>query len=71
LGAEFNELQNLKAAMFKKITTYLDYSMFAEIALVMFAAIFIAVVIRTLCTRSDITSQQAKIVLGDQPEEHA
>jgi hypothetical protein len=57
--------------MIKKITTYLDYSMFAEIALVMFAAIFIAVVIRTLCTRSDITRQQAKIVLGDQPEEHA
>jgi hypothetical protein len=45
--------------------------MFAEIALVMFAAIFIAVVIRTLCTRSDITRQQAKIVLGDQPEVHA
>lgn len=66
-----NELQNLKAAMIKKLTTYLDYSVFAEIALLMFAAIFIAVVIRTLSTRSDITRQQAKIVLGDQPEEHA
>ena len=57
--------------MIKKLTTFLDYSMFAEIALLMFAAIFIAIVIRTLSTRSDITRQQAKIVLGDQPEEHA
>ena len=57
--------------MIKKLTTYLDYSMFAELALLMFAAIFIAVVIRTLRTRSDITEQQAKIVLGDQPEKHA
>ena len=70
-GAEVIELQNLKAAMIKELTTFLDYSLFAELALLMFAAIFIAVVIRTLCTRSDITSQQARIVLGDQPEEHA
>ena len=65
------KLQYLEAAMIKKLTTFLDYSMFAEIALLMFAAIFIAIVIRTLSTRSDITRQQAKIVLGDQPEEHA
>jgi hypothetical protein len=54
--------------MIKKLTTYLDYSMFAELSLLMFAAIFIAVVIRTLRTRDEVTDQQAKIVLGDQPE---
>ena len=57
--------------MIKKLTSYIDYSLFAEVALVMFAAIFIAVVIRTLCTRSEITNRQAKIVLGDQPEKQA
>lgn len=55
--------------MIKKLTEYLDYSLFAELALLMFAAIFIAVVIRTLKTRSDITNQHAKIVLGDQSEQ--
>ncbi len=56
--------------MIKKLTTFLDYSLFAELALVMFAVIFIAVVIRTLVTRRETTSQQARIVLGDQPEKH-
>lgn len=54
--------------MIKKLTSFLDYSMFAELALLMFAAIFIAIVIRTLKTRSEITDHQANIVLGDKPE---
>lgn len=51
--------------MIKQLTEYLNYGLFAEIALVLFAAIFIAVVIRTLRTKSEITTRQAKIVLGD------
>ena len=56
--------------MIKKLTSYLDYAMFAELALVLFALIFIVVVIRTLMTRSDETRRQANIVLrdnGDKP----
>jgi hypothetical protein len=56
--------------MIKKLTTYLEYSLFAELALLMFAAIFIAIVIRTLRTRSDVSKQQAKIVLGDDSEKY-
>jgi len=54
--------------MIKKLTSYLDYGMFAELALVMFAIVFIAVVVRTLMTSRDVTSEQAKIVLGDKAE---
>ncbi len=57
--------------MIKRLTTYLDYSIFAEVALLMFAAIFIAIVVRTLLTRSDVTKRQADIVLGDNTEKHA
>ncbi len=55
--------------MIKQLTSYLNYSIFAELALLLFAAIFVAVVIRTLLTRSEITQEQAKIVLGDKTEE--
>jgi hypothetical protein len=55
--------------MIKKLIEYLDYSVFAELALLMFAAIFIAIVIRTLTMRSDITKQQANIVLNDKTEQ--
>lgn len=54
--------------MIKKLTEFLDYSMFAELALVMFAIIFIAIVIRTLLMRSETTRQQAHIVLDDKTE---
>lgn len=57
--------------MIKKLISYLDYSLFAELALLMFAAIFIAIVIRTLRTQSDTTNRHAKIVLGDKPEKHS
>jgi len=55
--------------MIKKLTSFLDYSLFAECALVLFAIIFIVVVIRTLMTRSDETQRQANIVLGDKREQ--
>ena len=55
--------------MIKKLTSFLDYGLFAEIALAIFATVFIAVVIRTLFANSDETNRNAKIVLGDQEEQ--
>ena len=55
--------------MIKNLTSFLDYSMFAELAVAMFAIIFVVIVIRTLSVRSDITKRQASIVLGDHTEE--
>ena len=57
--------------MIKTLTSYLDYGMFAEIALVIFALVFVAVVIRTLLQDSNLTTQQANIVLGDKREDRA
>ena len=51
--------------MIKKLTEFLDYAAFAELALVIFALVFIAVVIRTLLTNKEITDRQSRIVLGD------
>ena len=55
--------------MIKNLTSFLDYSMFAELAVAMFAIIFVVIVIRTLSVRGDITKRQASIVLGDHTEE--
>lgn len=57
--------------MIKKLTSFLDYGFFAEIALAMFAAVFIAIVIRTLLTNGDETTRNAQIVLGDKGEKTA
>lgn len=57
--------------MIKKLTSYLEYGTFAETALVIFALVFIAVVIRTIMTRSEITDQQANIVLSDNKEQQS
>ncbi len=54
--------------MIKQLTSFLNYAIFAEIALVIFAAVFLTVVIRTLLIRDDITNEQAKIVLQDGQE---
>ncbi len=54
--------------MIKKLTEFLDYALFAELALVIFAVVFIAVVIRTLRINKDVTDRQSRIVLGDQHE---
>jgi len=55
--------------MIKNLTSNLDYSMFAELSVVMFAIVFVSVVIRTLTTRGEITKRQANIVFGDSSEE--
>jgi len=55
--------------MIKKLTSFLDYGLFAEMALAIFAAVFVAIVIRTLMMKSETTAQQASIVLGDTMEE--
>lgn len=49
--------------MIKQLTSFLGYSAFAELALIMFAAVFVAIVLRTLLTRSDVTEAQSQIVL--------
>lgn len=54
--------------MIKKLTSFLEYGLFAEIALAIFAAVFIAIVIRTLLTNNEETQRNSQIVLGDQEE---
>lgn len=54
--------------MIKKLTEYLDYTLFAEFALIMFALIFVAIVVRTLLLRSESTREQANIVFDEKPE---
>ena len=55
--------------MIKKLTSFLDYGLFAELALAIFAIVFIAIVIRTLLLKSETTRRQAAIVLGDKHKE--
>ena len=55
--------------MIKLLTEYLGYDAFAELALVMFAIIFVTIVIRTLMMHSDTTREQSKIVLDDNHEQ--
>lgn len=58
-------LLNTNPNMIKKLTSFLDYGIFAEAALAIFALVFIAIVIRTLLMNSDLTNEQASIVLSD------
>ena len=51
--------------MIKTLTSFLDYGFFAEIALLIFAAVFVSIVVRTLFTNSDKTQRQANIVLEE------
>ena len=51
--------------MIKKLTSFLEYGIFAEAALAIFALVFIAIVIRTFLMNSETAYQQASIVLGD------
>lgn len=57
--------------MIKQLTSFLEYGTFAEIALLIFAAVFIAVVIRTLMTAKEITNRNAQIVLDESEEKSA
>ncbi len=54
--------------MIKQVLDQIDYSFCAEMALVLFAAIFVAVTIRTLLTKREWTSQYANIALSDLPQ---
>lgn len=54
--------------MIKKLTSFLDYGFFAELALAIFACVFVAVVVRTLMIKRETTNEHANIVLGDQEE---
>ncbi len=51
--------------MIKKLTNFLDYGMFAELALAIFAVVFVAIVIRTLRMNSGATKAHAAIVLEE------
>ena len=57
--------------MIKQLTEFLDYGIYAEIALAIFTLVFIAVVWRTLITSNDETTRQANIVLGDPKEKRS
>ena len=54
--------------MIKNLTSFLDYGIFAEIAVAIFATVFIAIVIRTMLQNNDEIERNAHIVLGDQEE---
>lgn len=54
--------------MIKKLTSFLDCGFFAELALAIFACVFVAVVVRTLMIKRETTNEHANIVLGDQEE---
>lgn len=55
--------------MIKQLTSFLNYGFFAEVALIIFAAVFVAIVIRTLMMKNELTDQQAKIVLDEQTKD--
>ncbi len=57
--------------MIKLVLSQFNASIFAEAALVMFAIVFIAIVVHTLLIKTETIHEQANIVLGDKTEKHA
>lgn len=57
--------------MIKQVLNQIDISWYAELSLLLFSMVFVAVVIRTLLTKSEITRQQANVVLEDHSEDRA
>lgn len=51
--------------MIKDVVSYLDYSICANISLVIFMMVFVAVTLRTLLFRRDTMNRQAAIVLEE------
>ncbi len=51
--------------MIDRIAQLLDYTVCAEIALVMFAAVFVVILVRTLRTSRAASSRQARLPLDD------
>ena len=54
--------------MIKTLTSFLNYGLFAEIALSIFAIVFVAIVIRTLLINSDVSEQNARIAIEENEE---
>ena len=54
--------------MIKKLTSFLDYGVFAEIAVAIFAVVFIAIVIRTLLIGQQTSRKNSLIVFNDKEE---
>lgn len=54
--------------MIKEVLASTDLSVWAEVSLLMFAAVFIAVTVRTLMTDRDTTGRHANIVMDDGDE---
>ena len=55
--------------MIKQVLNHWNASLCAELALVIFASVFLAVTIRTLLTNRKLTAEQANVVLEDGVEE--
>ena len=55
--------------MIKKLTSFLEYGIFAETALAIFVVVFIAILIHTLMLRREVSEEHASIVLRDNPKE--
>ena len=55
--------------MIKKLMSLLDYGVFAEVALAIFATVFVAIVVRTWFMKPEAAEQQAAIVLHDENKE--
>ena len=51
--------------MVKELMQFLNYGRLAEIALVIFALVFVAVVVRTLLMRRELTEAQSQVVLNE------
>lgn len=54
--------------MIKEILARMDMLLFAELALVLFVAVFAAVTVRALRTDKKTAERRARIVFGDEPE---
>jgi cytochrome c oxidase cbb3-type subunit 4 len=52
--------------MLKDVVSWLDYSVFDEVALVMFAACFAAIVVWTASLRKESTHRYSSIPLSDE-----
>ena len=55
------------SSMVKEVITIVDISQWSQYALLIFTGVFIAVTIRTLFQSKTMTSEQARLVLDDEP----
>lgn len=55
------------SSMVKEVITIVDISQWSQYALLIFTGVFIAVTIRTLLQSKSMTSEQARLVLDDEP----